>query len=90
MEEFNRGQQIRYIPNHATGVEDELACEDGFVTSDLGQRGVMCRYWSKVIIGELRTKSCSELTPRHNLVAHTSTTKNRVEQALVNFCLKES
>jgi len=86
MNDYKRGQQIRYVPNHATGPADDNNCEDGFVTSDLGNRGVMCRYWSKIVIGELRTKSCSELTPRENLVPHTSTTKNRVKHALINFC----
>lgn len=83
---FKRGDQIRYVPLHANGPEDNLNCEDGFVTSDLGKKGVMCRYWSKVYLGELRTKANSELTPRQLLVPHKSTTDDRVQSALINFC----
>lgn len=61
------GTQIAYIPDHAM---DNLAHPDveyGFVTSDKGENA-FCRYWWKTTPSELRTRSCSELTPKRNLV----------------------
>lgn len=82
---LERGTQIRYVPNHASGVEDDLRCEDGFVTTDKGD-SVFCRFWSRTNIGQLRTKSCSELTPAQNIVVHKSTTEKKVKEALEKYC----
>ncbi len=67
MEKLKRGTQIIYVPSHAGGDEKHRDCERGFVITDKGG-SAFCRYWSKFETSSLRTKSCSELTPRANLV----------------------
>ena len=66
---MKKGTQIIYIPRHVKVIEgqEEMhpGVELGFVFGKPGllRTSVFCRYWSKHSPNELRTKSCSELTP---------------------------
>ena len=78
------GTQIAYLPDHANGDLNHPDVEFGFV-STLHRNGkdVFCRYWKKGEEGEvLRTLSCSELTPKRNIIMHNSTSRLKVEAAL--------
>jgi hypothetical protein len=75
---YKLGDQIAYVPTHAEGNLKHPDVEFGFVTKDLGE-DCFCRYWSKYSKGELRTKSCSERTPKRLLVPHVSARKGEVE-----------
>ena len=66
MPKFKKGDQVAYIPTHADGDTNHPDVEYGFVTSVKGDT-VYCRYWAKYWNG-LRTRSCSEGTPRECLV----------------------
>ena len=82
---MRKGTQIAYIPLHANGNINHPDVEFGFVTSihrDVDSH--YCRYWRKGHLGELRTTSCSELTPNEYLVIHVS-----VEPFVVNRALKQ-
>lgn len=94
MEQFQRGDQIAYIPKHArlyfSGAKGEnwwwslanVDVEFGFVTSQRGDI-VFCRYWHRWRApGELRTVANSEGTPADCLVRHRSVKQEIVEQAL--------
>ena len=61
MGEFNRGDQIIYIPGHAMGDPNHKDCEHGFV-DQVTPAAVFCRYFSKTNIGVLRTRANSEAT----------------------------
>jgi len=66
---MEQGTQIAYIPRHAKGDIQHRDVEFGFVVKEQGNSH-FCRYWSRINPGELRTTSCSELTPTANLVEH--------------------
>lgn len=85
---FSPKDQIVYIPQHVleetSGIRQALKHPDiefGFVFSDVGSRGVFCRYWSKYSPGELRTKANSELTPRENIFLYISRAEDVITQA---------
>ena len=59
MNDFYRGQQIVYIPNHANGDKGHPDCERGFVTS-ANEQTVFCRFWHRSDPGILRNRSNSE------------------------------
>lgn len=69
-EKLKRGTQIIYVPNHADGDVEHEDCERGFVITDKGE-SAFCRYWARTEL-TLRTLSCSELTPKANLVVKKS------------------
>ncbi len=93
MNDLLRGTQVIYVPTHAGGDMRHADCEIGFVTSDAGDRGVFCRYWQRgklpgrVGVDEaLRTKSCSELTPRDLLHVQDTIEQRFVVEALEQYC----
>jgi len=81
------GTQIAYIPSHALGDAKHPDVQFGFVTGEaVHLRGHYCRYWAKGAVGkQLRTLSCSELTPTHLLVAHDSVPGKLVFELLDRF-----
>jgi hypothetical protein len=86
MATFRPGTQIAYVPTHA---EDNLTHPDvefGFVTSERGDNH-FCRYWRKGHLGELRTTSCSELTPTYLLVEYESVPQAVVEKVVEELSL---
>lgn len=68
---FECGEQIAYVPLHASGDIEHPDVEFGFVTSQRGHT-VFCRYWRKGYLGDLRTRANSEGTPADMLVRHQS------------------
>lgn len=87
MVELKRGTQIIYVPTHAEGDIKHSDSERGFVTSS-NSLVVFCRYWSRQVVGELRTKMNSESTPIENLVVQNTVPQIRVEAALEKWCAK--
>ena len=85
MSDFERGQQIAYVPMHAAGDLTHPDVEFGFVTSVRGDT-VFCRYWSKHSLGELRTKANSEGADRRLIVPHQSRMQSDVDAALKGYC----
>ena len=85
MNDFERGQQIAYVPTHAAGDLTHSDVEFGFVTSVRGDT-VFCRYWSKHSPGELRTKANSEGADRRLIVLHQSRMQIDVDAALKGYC----
>lgn len=83
--ELKRGTQIVYVPSHAEGDTKHRDAEQGFVTL-AGESYAFCRYWSKFEGGQLRTKSCGELTPISHLVVQNSVPQIEVEAALKLWC----
>ncbi len=83
--ELKRGMQIVYVPSHAEGDTKHRDAEQGFVTSVVGDNA-FCRYWSKFEGGQLRTKSCGELTSISNLLIQDSVPQIEVEAALRMWC----
>lgn len=88
---MKQGTQIAYIPNHAKGDITHPDVEFGFVTAEApigfvvnGQSKYhFCRYWSKGKLGtELRTLSCSQMTPTKCLVEHDSVPQGVVDSWL--------
>lgn len=75
------GTQIIYVPSHAKGDKTHSDCEPGFITSVCGDNA-FCRYWRKTPPYELRTRSCSELTPIANLVVEDTVAQVVVDQAI--------
>ena len=85
------GTQIAYIPNHAEGEITHPDTEFGFVTSwNEDPANVFCRFWAKGWPGTLRTTSCSESTPKANLVEHESVFQERVEEELIRLGYKST
>ena len=78
------GTQIIYVPNHANGDLDHPACESGFVTGDAKDGNVFCRYWSRFVPNELRTKANSESTPVAHLIM-----KDTKPQFVINNLLQK-
>lgn len=84
---IGEGTQIIYVPDHADGDIHHPDAEEGFVTSvSPVVKHAFCRYWSRHAPGELRTKSCSELTPVANLVVRDTRPQAEVEAALRQYC----
>ena len=81
--DFKRGDQIVYIPEHANGYRCHADSDFGFVTSVRADT-VYCRYWSKHSCDELRTKTCSEGTPRRYLQLYESCSPDKLERAMAN------
>lgn len=82
MEELKRGTQIIYIPDHAEGDVAHPHCEEGFVTSVDAERGVAwCRYWRSGEM-QLRTTTCSEMTPISNLRIEDTFPQEVIERTL--------
>jgi len=88
--QFNRGEQIAYVPRHAqiqhgdegwTWQDSHPDIEFGFVTSQRGDT-VFCRYWRKGQPGTLRTVANSEGTPEDCLVRYRSVLDGDVWGAL--------
>lgn len=63
MNKFYVYQQIAYIPRHAKGDINHQDVEFGFITKVLSGGACFCRYFTRGSDTELRTTSCSELTP---------------------------
>jgi len=57
--QYEPGDQIAYVPQHANGDLDHKDVEFGFVTS-VREDTVFCRYFRSRDSNELRTLSCSE------------------------------
>lgn len=81
---FFPGNQIVYIPTHAKGDIKHKDVEYGFVTSATSRDSTFCRFWSNRNSNELRTVSCSELTPVSCLQRHMTK-----DQKVVDKLLKE-
>lgn len=79
------GDQIAYVPQHATGSIEHPDVEVGFVTSiaDDGQHA-FCRYWN-VDTTDLRTKSNSERTPLRFLRPFKSVPQVRIDLAIQKY-----
>ena len=77
---MHAGVQVIYIPSHAK-LGDE-SCETGFVTKVNEDGDCFCRYWSKIDTRELRTTSCSELTPLNCLLFIKTRSQDEVDQML--------
>lgn len=85
------GTQIAYIPNHAEGEISHPDVEFGFITSWIkDSSSAFCRYWRRGELGTLRTTSCSESTPKANLVEHESVFQERVEEELIRLGYKST
>jgi hypothetical protein len=83
---FKPGDQIVYIPTHATGDQNHPDREYGFVTSVKPDHGIaFCRYWSRYSLTLLRTKSCSEATPIGNLRIHKSRPQKEVNELITKI-----
>lgn len=82
--EFNRGDQIAYVPMHANGDITHEDVENGFVTSVRGDT-VYCRYWSKITPWAMRTKANSEGASRRFIVHHVSVESWRVDEELAHI-----
>ena len=65
--QYEPGDQIAYVPQHANGDLDHQDVEFGFVTS-VREDTVFCRYFRSRDSNELRTLSCSEGANVHNIV----------------------
>ena len=87
-DKLQRGTQIVYIPNHADGDIYHPDVEHGFITSGPTLDGAyFCRYWSKGHLGEdIRTKSCSELTPGKNIRVMEIANQEKVQEMLERYC----
>lgn len=83
--EFNRGDQIMYIPNYAKNDLFHLDREFGFVTSHRGDV-IFCRYWSTYNPNRLRTIANSERTHVRDLIHYKSHDQKFVEEMLNKFC----
>lgn len=79
------GDQIIYIPDHATGITHRDA-ELGFVTKDNGKT-CFCRFWRGITIDELRTTANSESVHKKNLEYAPYTFQKTFK--LINKTLKE-
>lgn len=82
MAKFYKGDQIIYIPNHASGIKQHPDCERGFVTS-AGEFTVHCRFWHKDKPGILRTRANSEAAR----VEHIEHSKGYIPQEVVDAWL---
>lgn len=86
------GTQVIKVPNPADKKVNLADCEIGFVTSGPNSQGdYFCRYWSKKNGSlrrplELRTKSCSELTPVRYLRIKYLVAQDYVDKAMWEFC----
>ena len=86
--DFERGDQIAYIPTHAEGDIRHKDVEFGFVTS-VNKESVFCRYWGKTYPTRFRTRSCSEATRRENLVKRITRSQELVNEQLVKIAKEE-
>ncbi len=88
--QFQRGDQVAYIPDHANGDIHDDSVEFGFVTSGPNNNGdYYVRYWTKRSKPEsptLRTKLNSECSPVRLLKPFKFTTNENVNQALKVYC----
>lgn len=94
--QFNKGQQIVYIPSHVlrqykpsgkwelTDLLEHPETEFGFVTKTTGNQ-CFCRFWSKTdSFSELRTKGNSQLTPQANLFEYKLKSQDVIDELLEN------
>ena len=79
--DFKVGEQIAYIPSHADGL-DHPDVEYGFITK-VEPDNLWCRFWYPT--GELRTIRNSELTPKRNVIRHTTKPQTEVTESLINL-----
>jgi len=82
--DFERGDQIAYIPTHAEGDIRHRDVEFGFVTST-NDHVVFCRYWGKTYSTRLRTRSCSEATQREDLIKRVTRSQELVNEQLIKI-----
>lgn len=82
------GTQIIYVPTHAHGNLGHQDVEHGFVTSVHGDYA-SCHFWSRHHPDELRTKSCSELTPIDMLLVTNTRPQSTVDEKLAE-CVSET
>ena len=80
-QDFERGDQIAYIPNHAFGDLAHPDVEYGFVTSTT-EKVVFCRFYHHVRNLTLRTTANSEAVEPHNLVKHNFTEQYRINETI--------
>jgi hypothetical protein len=80
---MKRGDQIAYLPDHATGLLHPDV-EFGFITSisPIDNEYIFCRYWLKGKPGILRTTANSESTHIRNLILYESVPIERVQEIL--------
>ncbi len=76
---FKRGDQIIYIPYHADGDPDHKDSQRGFVTSNREPGNFFCRYWSRHLTGQLRTRANSESTKPEQLILKDTVPQEVVE-----------
>lgn len=85
-DEFKRGDQIVYIPNHANGDVLHPDCEFGFVMNTPTQKEYCwCRYWYKNKPGMLRTTANSELTPVENMRKYELFSQDTINQLIIHL-----
>lgn len=81
--ELAPGTQIVYVPDHAKQDISHPDCEPGFVVDGcVVAGGIMCRFWRKPELKELRTKANGEWVRMRNIVVGRTVPQERVEQAL--------
>ena len=86
MDQLKRGTQILYVPSHAQGNPEHPDVEVGFVTSGPANGDAyFCRYWRKDGT-DLRTKTCSELTPIWTIVVKDTYPQEKIDAALTEYC----
>lgn len=86
--EFERGDQVAYVPTHAHKDIDHPHAETGFVTS-LRDDFAFVRYWMKGREGaDLRTTGNSEGTPIDNLRLLPRTDPRHVDLGIVEKLLE--
>ena len=81
-DQFQRGDQVVYVPNHAGKDMSHPDVEYGFVTSLNSAGDAFVRYWRNGQLGTLRTVANSECTPIDNLYSYNSVPQRTVAAAL--------
>lgn len=82
--DFERGDQVAYIPPHALDIDDP-GVEFGFVTSTDGKHAFV-RYWYPGLpYGRLRTTANSERTPMRRLIHFDYIAQTIVDELLSRF-----
>lgn len=88
MNDFKRGDQIAYIPDHAEGNINHPDVEFGFVTST-NPHYVFVRYWwnarSGRDINTLKSRNSGTPTYRRHLVLHNNHPQETIDKMLAKL-----
>lgn len=86
MNDFKRGDQILYLPDHVNGNRNDPDVEAGFVTSikeiSDGSTTIFCRFWRNRNCENLRTKANSEGCDVKNLIHYISIPQQKINHLL--------